>query len=107
MTFPDSAGSGQEQIFVALDEGTTGQVLNKASVKADSGAKVKTGQAFAFITPGKFETTAQRLLVTPFQFIIQKQGQEFKRRKLTFSSLSGPTVEGQQHSTEFELAQFR
>ena len=47
MTFSDAGRAGQQQIFVAVDKGTTGQVLDEGPVNAGRGGEVKAGQGFA------------------------------------------------------------
>jgi len=102
MTFADAGGAGQQQIFVAIDEGTTGQVLDEGPVHAGSGGKVKAGQGFVLITTGQFEPAGQALLAAALQFVIEQQGQEFGRTELAFGGLGRPGVEGQHHPAQFE-----
>ena len=52
VTFPDTTGSGQQQVLVAGDEGTTGQVLDEGPVDAGGGREIKAGQGFVLITAG-------------------------------------------------------
>jgi len=105
--FANTAGSGQQQVFVALDEGTTGQILDKGPIDPRRSGEIKAGQGFEFITAGEFEPASQTLLTAAFQFVIEQQGQKLGRTELAFESLLGPGIEGQDHAAEFELAQFR
>ncbi len=94
MTFSNPGRAAEQNILMAGDESTGSQVLDQGAVDSGSSQEIKGCQGFETVTARERQTVNQVLLAASLQFIIEQQGQEFKRAELAFNGLGRPQVEG-------------
>ena len=102
--FSGAGRAGEEDIFVAGDEGAGGQIGHEAAVKGGDGREIEMSQGFVGVTARLFDTSVEALSGAAFEFIIEEENQEFGGAEFLGGGLRGAGVEGEGHAAQFELS---